>query len=165
TRHFGVWAANKRHWLPLPAARPGEHERRVDVGRTYRAVLVDAVGVSNDRVPIYAPVSTTIDPVPDNIRDASAVRPDWEFHVSALGSGSPVRLAHGATRLLNAVTAHLHVQGGGIRTMRYARTAHGTVWDPRPGPVRLRFGIDGPDGWTAAALGVDVHCDAFEGTV
>nr|WP_277349700.1 protein DpdJ [Planosporangium thailandense] len=165
TRHFGVWATNKRHWLPLPQVAPGELEVRVDVERIYRATPVDVVGAGPDRVAVYAPVAVTLQSVPDEVKDASAVRPDWEFQVEALGSGSAIRLAGGADRLLEAVMAHLHVQGGGVRTMRYARTAHGTVWNPRPAPVGLCFGVNGPDGWTPAALGVDVHCDALEGIV
>jgi len=165
TRHFGVWATNKRHWIPLPGEAPGEQGLRVDVARTYRAALVDVVGTGNERVAVYAPVAAALEPVSDAVKDASAVHPDWEFHVSALGGGCAARLSRGAGRLLEGLTAHLHVQGGGIRTVRCARTARGTVWDPRSRPVRLRFGLGDRDTWTPAALGVDIHCDAFEGTV
>ncbi|MGH4027275.1 MAG: protein DpdJ [Pseudonocardiaceae bacterium] len=162
TRHFGVWASNKRHWLPLPAEVPGEGGLQVDVRETYRATLVDVVGTGSARVAVYAPVAATLQPVDDDVKDATAVRPDWEFHVSPLGSGCAARLGRGVDRLLAGITAHLHVQGGGVRTLRYARTAHGTVWDPRPRPVRLDFGRGEHGGWACAALGVDVHCDALE---
>ncbi len=165
SRHFGVWATNKRHWLPLPTVAPGEQELLVDVERTYRAVLVDLVDDGDDRVAVYAPVAAALESVPDSVRDASSVRPEWRFDVSALGGGSPVRLAQGASRLLEGVTAHLHVQGGGVRTVRYARTARGTVWEPRPRPVALSFGVSGDQGWLPAAVGVDVQCDALEGRV
>ncbi|WP_158244885.1 protein DpdJ [Verrucosispora sp. ts21] len=165
SRHFGVWATNKRHWLPLPTHAAGEHELLVDVGSTYRAVLIDLIDDGDDRVAVYSPVAATLEPVLDSVRDASSVRPEWRFHVSTLGVGSPVRLAREASRLLEALTAHLHVQGGGIRSVRYARTARGTVWEPRPRPVTLSFGLAGEQRWLPAAVGVDVQCDALEGRV
>jgi hypothetical protein len=165
SRHFGIWATNKRHWLPLPVGSPGEQGYGIDVVSTYRAVLVDVVGVGAERVAVYAPVAVELQPVPDPVKDASAVRPDWEFQVSALGEGCSARLGRGADRMLEGLTAHLHVQGGGVRTLRYARTAHGAVWDPQARPVRLQFGVGGRGGWTAVALGVDVYCDALEGRV
>jgi hypothetical protein len=163
TRHFGVWAANKRHWVPLPEETSGGQEALVDVTSTYQAVLVDVIGVGDERVAVYTPVAARLDSVPPPVKDASAVRPDWEFHVTALGRGCPVRLGRGTDQLFEGLTAHLHIQGGGVRTLRYARTARGTVWDPQSRPVHLRFGLGNPTAWTPAALGVDIHCDALEG--
>ncbi|MFI7073406.1 protein DpdJ [Micromonospora sediminicola] len=167
SRHFGVWATNKRHWLPLPlpTIAAADQELLVDVESTYRAALVDLIDEGDDRVAVYAPTAAALEPVPNSVRDASSVRPEWQFHVSTLGAGSPVRLARRVSRLLDALTAHLHVQGGGVRTVRYARTARGTVWEPRPRPVALSFGIAGEPGWLPAAVGVDVQCDALEGKV
>jgi hypothetical protein len=163
TRHFGVWAANKRHWIPLPEDSSGEQDVLVDITSTYQAVLVDAIGVGDERVAVYAPVAARLDSVPPPVKDASAVRPDWQFHVTALGRGCPVRLGRGADQLFERLTAHLHIQGGGVRTLRYAKTARGTVWDPQSRPVRLRYGLSNSASWTPAALGVDIHCDALEG--
>ncbi|WP_158581370.1 protein DpdJ [Actinomadura spongiicola] len=165
SRHFGVWATNKRHWVPLPAMAPGTDEHRIDVVKLYRGVPVDVVETGNERVTVYAPTVAALEAVPKLVKDASAVRPDWEFQVSPLGQGCELRVAPGADKLITGITAHLHVQGGGARTLRYAKTASGTVWDPRSRPVRLRFGHGVKDDWRSEALGVEHHCDALEGVV
>lgn len=164
TRHFGVWATNKRHWLPLPLGAE-DSQLRVDLGDTYQVKApVDTLDLPIGQVEVYSPVSAVLQPVPPAVRDSSAVQPDWEFHVSALGAGNDIRLDRAAQLLLTTLSAHVHAQGGGVRTIRYARTASGTVWDPQPRVVRLHFGVGG-DAWHPAALGVDVHCDALEGAV
>src|SRR5262249_18580313 len=132
TRHFGIWAGNKRHWLPPPAAPLGGPAGRVDAAQTYRAREGDVGAARGQRVPVYTPVAVELEPVPEDVKDASTVRPDWQLHVAALGAGEPARLAPRAATLLADLTAHLHVQGSGVRTLRYARTAHGEVRDPRP---------------------------------
>jgi hypothetical protein len=164
TRHFGVWASNKRHWLPLPLGTD-DSQLRVDLVDTYRVQApVETLDLPAGRVEVYSPVGAVLQPVPPAVRDSSAVQPDWEFYVSALGAGNDIRLDRAAQLLLTTLSAHVHAQGGGVRTIRYARTASGTVWGPQPRVVRLHFGSGG-DAWHPAALGVDVHCDALEGTV
>lgn len=164
TRHFGVWATNKRHWLPLPLG-PDDSQLRVDLVDTYQVKApVDTLDLPAGQIEVYSPVAAVLQPVPKPVRDSSAVQPDWEFHVSALGAGNDIRLDRAARLLLTTLSAHVHAQGGGVRTIRYARTASGTVWDPQARVVRLYFGVGG-DTWHPAALGVDVHCDALEGAV
>jgi hypothetical protein len=163
TRHFGVWVDNKRHWIPLPAADPAQPALRVDVRQTYRGTLLDVIGSRGGRVPVYFPVAATLEGVNDEqVRDASAVRPDWEFDVAPFGQGRRIDLTARTRRLISGVTAHLHAHGGGVRTVRFARTARGAVWRPRPEPVRLEFGAMSDDGWEPAAVGVDVHADALQ---
>ncbi|ONI83419.1 hypothetical protein ALI22I_33435 [Saccharothrix sp. ALI-22-I] len=165
TRHFGVWATHKRHWLPLPAGTD-DAQLRVDMSKTYAVVSpVDLLDLAGTRVEVYSPVSVELQPVPAPVRDYSAVQPDWEFHVSRLGSGTPIRVDSGARELLTSLTAHVHAQGGGVRTIRYARTAVGTIWQPQARVVRLHYGVGDGDAWRPAAIGVDVHCDALEGEV
>ncbi|WHT23262.1 protein DpdJ [Crossiella sp. CA-258035] len=164
SRHFGVHADNKRHWIPLPTLAPGEPRRRVDVTTAYQARFVDRVDTGDTPVDVYSPVSATLEAVDRDVKDASSMTPDWEFHVSRLGSGNGIRLGRGAERLLAEMTAHLHVQGGGVRAIRFARTAHGTLWNPTAEPVQLEFGIGGAE-WVPAAIGVDLHCDALEAVV
>ncbi|WDZ84709.1 protein DpdJ [Micromonospora cathayae] len=164
TRHFGIWAANKRHWIPLPEADPTQLELRVDVRQTYRGTLIDVIGSGDRRVPVYSPVAATLEGVNDEqVRDASTVRPDWEFEVTPFGQGKQIDLTARTQRLIAGMTAHLHAHGGGVRTVRFARTAHGTIWRPRPEPVRLKFGAMSGELWEPAALGVDVHADALQG--
>ncbi|WP_026425210.1 protein DpdJ [Actinokineospora inagensis] len=165
SRHFGVYFDNKRHWIPLPAIAPGEPARRVDIKDVYNARFVDRVTVGDLAVDVHSPVSATLEAVDNGVKDASSMIPAWEFHVSKLGSGNQVSLDRGAERLLSGLTAHLHVQGGGVRTIRYARTARGTLWNPAAEPVHLEFGVGGATDWVPAALGVDLHCDALEAVV
>ncbi|MEV6876784.1 protein DpdJ [Amycolatopsis sp. NPDC051128] len=168
SRHFGVYAENKRHWVPLPAQIPGEAEIQVEVDSTFKADFVDAVTVDRTRVTVYRPTAVTLEPVPSDVRDSSSVAPDWEFHVTPLGHGIAASLGRGTDRLLTGLSFHLHVQGGGVRTIRFARTARGTMWDqtgPAPRPVRLVFGTGVRDDWVPGAVGVDVHCDAVTGIV
>lgn len=161
SRHFGVWVSNKRHWLPMPApSAAGAIE--VDVTSTFRAEFVDTVVVDNERIDIYTPTAAALQSVPGSVQDASSVRPVWEFHIAALGAGSPIQVPRGAHELFSHLSAHLHVHGGGIRTIRYARSANGNIWDPNARPVRLTFAQDGHSG---VGLGVETHCDAIEGRV
>ncbi|PRX98009.1 protein DpdJ [Allonocardiopsis opalescens] len=165
SRHFGIWATNKRHWIPLRAAGRGAEEQRIDIRETYRSLPVDVVETAEGRVTVYTPTAAALEAVPDQVRDASAVRPDWELQIAPLGAGYEVRVSRGADRLITRLTGHLHAQGGGVRMLRYARTASGTIWDPRARPVRLDFGVESDDSWAPAALGVDVQCDALTGTI
>jgi hypothetical protein len=165
TRHFGIWATHKRHWLPLPVGSD-DAQLQVDLVETYQVRNpIDVLDLADDRVPVYSPVSAALKPVPEVTRDFSAVQPHWEFHVSALGSGNDVRLDSGARKVLTTLFAHVHAQGGGVRTMRFARTAGGTVWEPQARVVRLHFGVGSGESWRPAAVGVDIHCDALEGVV
>ena len=166
SRHFGVYAENKRHWVPLPPPSPDGFETQIDLESTFKAEFLDTIDVGPRRVTVYRPTAVTLHPVPDEVGDSSSVAPDWEFHVTPLGKGIPVDLGRGADRLLAALGFHLHVQGGGVRTIRFARNARGTMWDqPEPRPACLAFGTGARGDWIAAAIGVDVHCDAVIGSV
>ncbi|GAA5133953.1 protein DpdJ [Pseudonocardia adelaidensis] len=162
TRHFGVWASTKRHWIQLPPPLAGEQVRRVDVATTFEAVQPVVIDIDGEPVHIHAPTRAALESVPPDLRDASKVRPDWEVHISALGVGAPVRLSSGANRLLAAITSNLHVQGGGVQLVRYARTARGVIWRQQAEPVQLEFGHDENGTWIPGAVGVDTHCDALE---
>lgn len=164
TRHFGIWATNKRHWVPLPPRRSDGAAMRVDLETIYGVESpADTVDVDGTRVDVYPPRAATLAAVPEPVKDYSSVQPDWEFHAAELGTGTGVRLGRGSDQVLATLTAHVHVQGGGARIMRFARTASGTVWDPTGRPVRLQYGVGGSNSWRSAAVGVDVHCDALAG--
>lgn len=164
TRHFGVWAANKRHWIPLPPRPSDGSPMRVDLEATYGVESpIDTVDINGTQVEVYPPRAATLAPVPKPVRDYSSVQPDWEFDAVELGAGTDVRLGRAADRVLACLTAHVHVQGGGARIMRFARTASGTVWDPTGRPVQVQYGVGSGDSWRSAAVGVDVHCDALAG--
>ena len=162
TRHFGVWASNKRHWIPIPDDNDSAGRTRVDLLSTYRALPVEVLHLDGREIPVYVPTAATLQPVPPGTKDASSVRPQWELDAKPLGEGASVRLAHGVRTLLDNVDAHIHAQGGGMRIIRFARTASGSVWDPSEREVQLTFGLNKDGDWAEAGLGMDMQCDALD---
>lgn len=165
TRHFGVWASNKRHWIPLPPPPQDGSPSRIDLSTIYdvESSAIDTVNLRGTHVPVFAPKAATLEKVPTAVRDYSSVQPDWEFCVFELGNGQDVSPGRRVDRLLKSLIAHLHIQGGGARIIRFARTAHGTVWAPDGQAVALEYGVGTGDSWRPAAVGVDVDCDALTG--
>lgn len=163
SRHFGVRASNKRHWVPLPDATDDEGNRWVDVA-TYGGALVDDTLVEGKGVPVFAPTTVTLEKVDPRVSDASAMRADWDFTATPLGGGVSLTLPSSVTTLIPHLSAHLHVQGGGLRLLRFTQRGSGALWtNGSPQVERIRFGIrDGHD-WTPAAMGVEIHCDALIG--
>ncbi|EWC64099.1 Lhr-like helicase [Actinokineospora spheciospongiae] len=161
SRHFGIYATNKRHWVPLPAASPGE-DARVDVTSTYRAEFLETIYVGGRSVVVYYPRSVQLADVPDDIRDASSMRPEWQFHALPLGEGSLVGLPRAVLGVVARADTHLHLHGGGARIIRFAQAARGTLWDRARRNVRLEYGTGGGRDWVPAAIGVEVQCDAME---
>lgn len=165
SRHFGVRATNKRHWVPLPAETDDDGARWVHVD-TYGGARIDDAPGDNTDVQVFSPTAVELHPVPTDIADASAMRPEWDFQATPLGRGASLPLPGSIANLLSGLTAHLHVQGGGVRVMRYARTGRGALWvNGRALPERVRFGVRDGDEWVPAALGVEIHCDALVGKV
>ncbi|WP_342660848.1 ATP-dependent RNA helicase DeaD [Rhodococcus ruber] len=165
SRHFGVWATNKRHWIPLPETRDSRGARVVDVA-SYSGVAIDELRLQNRRVRVFSPVSVQLQSVPGRISDASSMRPDWQFLATTLGRGTRLPLVGAVSGLFEQLTSHMHSQGGGVRILRYAESGRGTLWvDGRATPELVVFGESTNDGWVPAALGVEVHCDAIQGKV
>jgi len=165
SRHFGVRATNKRHWVPLPDATDDDGARWVDIA-TYGGVLVDDATIGTVTVPVFAPTSVRLHAVRPEVADASAMRAEWDFHATTLGRGVSLSLPPSVTTLVPHLTAHLHVQGGGVRLMRYACTGRGALWvNGSPQPERIRFGVREGEAWVPAAMGVEIHCDALVGKV
>ena len=164
SRHFGVWASSKRHWLPMPIDTDADGVRVADVA-VVEATYIDDVETSEGRIAVYAPRAATLGPVPESISDASSMRADWVFRANPLGQGTRLRLSGPVANRFQELTAHLHSQGGGMRVMRFACTARGETWSGGQRQFeRLRFrSSDG--GTAAAALGVEIYVDAIEGRV
>lgn len=165
SRHFGVWATHKRHWIPLPDDRDADGARWVDVA-TYSGTQVDAIEASGQTVAVYAPLAVTLSAVDSSISDSSSMRANWEFTATPLGSGVSLNLPPSVTTLIPQLSSHLHVQGGGVRLMRYTTDATGVLRiNGTPQVERIRFGKrDGAD-LVPAALGVEIHCDALIGQI
>lgn len=165
SRHFGVWATHKRHWVPLPEDRDTDGTRWVDVA-TYGATQVDDTLIDGQPVGVFAPLAVTLSAVDPRVSDSSSMRANWEFTATPLGAGVSLNLPPSVTTLIPQLSSHLHVQGGGVRLMRYTTDAVGVLRVNGTSQVeRIRFGKrDGTD-FVPAALGVEIHCDALIGQV
>jgi hypothetical protein len=165
SRHFGVWATNKRHWVPLPDDRDIDGARWIDVA-TYGGTLVDDTPVEGQAIGVFAPLAVTLSAVDSNVSDSSSMRAIWNFAVTPLGSGVSLNLPPSVTTLIPQLSSHLHVQGGGVRLMRYATDATGVLRiNGKPQVERIRFGQREGADFVPAALGVEMHCDALIGQV
>ena len=163
SRHFGVWATNKRHWIPLPTRVHPDGTHLVDVA-TYGGLAIDDVAASSGVTRVFAPTHVELEGVPDTVSDGSSMRADWVFDATALGLGTRLPLARGVSGYLDALTAHLHSQGGGMRIIRYAETCSGVFWmNGQSTPTRMRFCTE-TDG-DRAALGVEIYADALVGKI
>ncbi|MET3962801.1 hypothetical protein ABIE44_002735 [Marmoricola sp. OAE513] len=165
SRHFGVWATHKRHWVPLPEDRDDDGVRWVDVA-TYGGTQVDETEVAGQAVTVFAPLAVTLSSVDSNVSDSSSMRANWQFAVTPLGAGVSLTLPPSVTTLIPQLSSHLHVQGGGVRLMRYTADATGVLRiNGTPQVERIRFGKRDADSFVPAALGVEIHCDALIGQV
>lgn len=163
SRHFGVWASNKRHWVPLPSRVASDGILLVDVA-AYGGLQIDDVATSEGVTQVFAPSQVDLEAVPDDVSDASSMRADWVFGASALGLGTRLPLARGVSSYLEGLTAHLHSQGGGMRIVRYAESGRGVVWaNGQSTPTRMRFCSE-TEG-QRAALGVEIYADALAGQI
>jgi len=161
SRHFGVWASNKRHWVPLPSQVDPDGTHVVDV-RAYGGLQIDDVATPAGATRVFAPSHLDLESVPEPVSDASSMRADWVFSGRALGIGTKLPLARGIANYLENLTAHLHSQGGGVRIVRYAESGQGTLWqNGQSAPIRIRF-FTGTEG-ERAALGVEIYADALVG--
>lgn len=163
SRHFGVWASNKRHWIPLPDRVDPDGTYLVDIA-AYGGVPIDEVVAGGGVIRVFAPTHVDLQAVPNAVSDGSSTRADWVFNTTALGLGTRLALARGVSAYLETLTAHLHSQGGGMRVVRYAESATGVLWmNGQSTPTRMRF-------WTLAdeeraALGVEIYVDALVGRI
>jgi len=165
SRHFGVWASSKRHWVGMPDNIDADGMRLADVS-LFEGIYIDDVETPDGRIPVYAPRTANLGPVPGHVSDASSMRADWLFRAIPLGEGTPLRLAGPVTNMFEQLTAHLHSQGGGMRVMRFACTARGEMWSNGQSQLeRLRFQTAEGGTRTQAALGVEIYADAIQGRV
>ena len=137
SRHFGVSVTNKRHWVPLPDEVDEHGSRWVDVA-TYggasstRVAGEEDAGLRTDRGALGHPRGSGT-PMPRSCQTGTSRPRHWaEAHSPPL----PRRWGRWFARL----TAHLHVQGGGVPLLRYARSGVGFLWikgaAPPENPVR-----------------------------
>ncbi|MCP9274057.1 protein DpdJ [Mycolicibacterium arenosum] len=165
SRHFGVMAASKRHWLAPPIQTDTDGTYLLDVADV-RGVAIDDVSTSQGMVRVFSPTVVSLDSVPNEVSDASSMRADWVFSATPLGVGAPLPTQGATARFFDGLTVHLHSQGGGVRVVRYAKTAQGLLWmNGQATPKKVRFQTRDVDMIREAALGVEVHADAIQGRV
>ncbi len=165
SRHFGVWASNKRHWVPLSDEIDRDGSHIVNVA-TFGGQSIDSVATPEGAVRVYSPRNVTLHSVPERVTDASSMRADWVFHGTPLGTGAPLPRSGITAGALHELTVHLHSQGDGLRVVRYAQEARGTLReDGRANPTAVRFVTGADDEKEAAALGVEIYVDAIVGRV
>ncbi|WP_267618363.1 protein DpdJ [Gordonia bronchialis] len=163
SRHFGVWASNKRHWVPLPTRVDTDGTPLVDVA-TYGGLPIDDVATAAGITRVFAPTHVDLASVDNDVSDGSSMRADWVFSATAVGAGTKLRLARRASCHFEGLTAHLHSQGGGMRIVRFAETGRGVLWqNGQPTPTQMRF-CSGEQA-ERAALGVEIYADALVGRV
>ncbi len=165
SRHFGVWATHKRHWVPLPSDRDADGARWADVA-TYGGTLVDDVQIGGHSVQVFAPQAVTLSAVEPSVSDSSSMRANWGLAAVPLGAGVALNLPLSVASLIPQLRSHLHLHGGGVRLMRYTTDAVGVLRiNGVPQVERIRFGKRVGAGFAPAALGVEIHCDALVGQV
>jgi hypothetical protein len=165
SRHFGVWATNKRHWVSLPPEQDADGTHLVDVA-SFGAIAIDDVVTEQGETRVLAPSRVALESVDDDVSDASSMRADWMFNATPLGAGTSLPATGAVSSMFQGMTAHLHSQGGGVRIVRYAQTGRGVLWlNGQSSPKRIRFGMRKGEAWEQAALGVEIHADALRGRV
>ena len=165
SRHFGVWATNKRHWVSMSSDCDADGAHLIDIA-TFGGTAIDDIVTAEAVIAVFAPSRVALDPVPGDVSDASSMRADWVFNATPLGSGTSLPMTGALSSMFEAVSAHLHSQGGGMRIVRYAQTGHGVLWqNGRPNSKRIRFYAGSRKSSTRAALGVEIHADALLGRV
>jgi hypothetical protein len=165
SRHFGVWATNKRHWLPLPSDYDADGAHLIDV-ESFGGISIDDVVTADGVTLVFAPSRVALESVPYDVSDASSMRADWVFNATPLGAGTSLPIPGALSGMFEGVTSHLHSQGGGVRIVRYAETGHGVLWvNGQASPKRIRFCARSRESSEGAALGVEIHADALRGRV
>ena len=165
SRHFGVWATSKRHWMPLPDAVDVDGAHLVDVS-TFGGVPIDDVATEHGIIRVFGPSIVALQDVPPEVSDASSMRADWIFDATPLGAGTSLPTARTVSDMFVELTAHLHSQGGGVRVVRFACMGRGVLWsDGQSSPKKVRFRAHNGGSWEQAALGVEIYADALQGRV
>lgn len=164
TRHFGVSTWSRRHWLAPPNEQAGQP--LVDVLDEYGAQFQSTLAPSADRpflVDVYRPHRLELVEPPQELRDASSVRPIWNFDAVPLGSGRRVELGQtGWTALIPEIDVHLHATGDGVRVQRFCYEAVGFSIAPgRRTPLRFGFRAGENSQGRCVGLGVEIEADGI----
>jgi hypothetical protein len=138
SRHFGVRADSKRHWVPAVATADAG-PTILDVESTYAAISQGTVQVAETDVPLLTPTHVTLDHVPLPVKDYSRVDPTWENCLSSEDAGIELNLPESVRNLFERVICHIHSRGNAVRQVRFARRAVGSIFQPDKIELELEF--------------------------
>ncbi|MBX7133590.1 MAG: DEAD/DEAH box helicase [Fimbriimonadaceae bacterium] len=158
SRHFGVRADSKRHWVPITYTVDAG-PMIIDVQSIYAATLQGAVRVGEATLPLLTPTHVALENVPAPVKDYSSVEPIWENCLSSEDSGTDLALPESVRGVFKRVVCHVHSRGNAVRQVRFARRAVGSVFQPDKLEVELEF-CDSQR--TRVAIGQEVMVDGLE---
>ena len=163
SRHFGVWATSKRHWIPLPDNYDSDGVRLADVS-LFGASQIDEVMTAHGLVKVFAPRTVALHTVNEEISDSSFMRAEWNFLATPLGEGTRLPTLGSVAKMFGELTAHLHSQGGGMRVIRFTHSARGELRSGGQSQMEaIRFHATQTGSSCPAALGVEIYVDALSG--
>jgi PAS domain-containing protein len=156
SRHFGVRAAHKRHWVDVKFVDEGGAE--VDVQTLYAGIVQGAVQAGGSEIPIMTPRRVGLVDVPPPVRDHSRVDPLWEVSLRPVGAGVALSLPVAVRQVFQRIRSHIHARGDGIRNVRFTRRATGSVFRPARSDLDLTFR---DSAGSPVALGAEMVVDGF----
>lgn len=121
TRHFGH-SRDDRHWVPIEVPEGNDFAYvRFEVSTAYDTQKAGFVPTLDGRgVPLHIPIRVRLSFVPEGLEDATSVSPDWQAHLEAVGSGTPVDISGTAlSACIKGLDTHLHEQGDAVRVARF----------------------------------------------
>ncbi len=162
TRHFGVSSFSRRHWVALPEI--GGSSATVNIGTTYRAEYIGPATATTTGGPVdlYRPTSVRLAVPPEQVRDASAVHPHWDYEITPFGAGRSTELARNRwSGVMPEAWFHIHALGDGVRVRRFAMGASGSlVTAAGSQPVNVAFTVE-DSARSHPVLGVEFDADAM----
>jgi hypothetical protein len=137
SRHFGVRADSKRHWIPI--FHQAEEGPALDVEATYAAIPQGTVRVEGVDVQLLTPTRVSLDAVPLPVKDYSRVEPRWENSLTSEDAGVRLGLPESIGEVFEKVVCHIHSRGNAVRQVRFARRAVGSIFQPDEFDVDVNF--------------------------
>lgn len=156
SRHFGVRAAHKRHWVDIELINQALGE--ADVETLYGGIAQGSVQAGGSEIPIMIPTRVELTDVPPAVRDYSRLDPLWEVSLTPVAAGLDVRLPATVRQVFRQLQSHVHARGNGIRNVRFTRRATGSVFRPSRSDLELTFR---DAAGSPVALGAEMVVDGF----
>ena len=156
SRHFGVRAAHKRHWVDIRLVDQAAGE--ADVETLYGGIAQGSVQTAGSEIAIMSPTRVELSDVPALVRDYSRLDPLWEVALTPVAAGFDVPFPDTVRQIFRQVRAHIHARGDGIRNVRFTRRATGSVFWPGRSDMDVTFR---DAAGSPVALGAEMVVDGF----